>query len=352
MTENAVLAFNALARELVSETKLDPLRAVRVYAILSTTQYEICYELHESDCLGAALVCGSSFVLGELFPAHRAVIQQTHDALVRTGAAGCESCCRTAQGIGQEILHWRAADIALLLLQSVPPPPTDACRWTGTNPLGPHWGCAAPWVIRTPWKFVTVPPPCCGSDTYLQALAEVRFLSDHRTAEQLAIAEKWGAGPGTVTPPGLWNEIAAREIRRRRLSLIDSAQVLYLLNAAMFDAGVVAWAFKYSYWFIRPFQADPLITTPIGRPNFPSYTSGHSTFSAAAATILAQFFPCEEEKFWNLANEAGMSRLFGGIHFSFDNVVGLNAGNKLAKNILHSCGELNQIGEEKWIRET
>jgi hypothetical protein len=81
---------------------------------------------------------------------------------------------------------------------------------------------------------------------------------------------------------------------------------------------------------IRPSQADPAITTPVGLPNFPSYVSGHATFSGAAAEVLGQLFPAERQQLRAMAEEAAMSRLYGGIHYRFDNERGLELGRKIA----------------------
>src|SRR5262249_8313361 len=159
---------------------------------------------------------------------------------------------------------------------------------------------------------------------------------------------------GTATPPGHWNQIAQGVARTRRTTVAENARLFALLNLALADAGIVSWDCKYQYHFWRPIEGirsaavqadadvsgDPNWTPLIARPPFPSYTSGHSTFSSAAATVLAHFFGTDDVRFTissddlprttrsfgsfsAAAAEAGRSRIFGGIHWEFDNADGL-----------------------------
>jgi membrane-associated phospholipid phosphatase len=102
-----------------------------------------------------------------------------------------------------------------------------------------------------------------------------------------------------------------------------------LLNTAVMDAGISCWDAKYHYWLIRPPQADPAITTPVGLPNFPSYVSGHATFSGAASEVLSAIFPARRSRLRAMAEEAALSRLYAGIHYRFDNDVGLRMGRSI-----------------------
>jgi hypothetical protein len=97
------------------------------------------------------------------------------------------------------------------------------------------------------------------------------------------------------------------------------------------DAGIVVWDTKYAYWLLRPSHADKVITTPVGLPNFPAYPSGHSGFSGAASEVLAHVFPADAVRLRAMADEAGMARMYGGIHYRFDCDVGLAQGRAVAK---------------------
>jgi membrane-associated phospholipid phosphatase len=114
------------------------------------------------------------------------------------------------------------------------------------------------------------------------------------------------------------------------MSEVRAARVFALLNMAMHDAGVGCWDAKYHYFNPRPSQMDPSIKTQIGIPNFPSYTSGHSTFSAAAASILSYLFPGGAASFAAMRDEAGISRLYGGIHYRSDIEAGKADGARIA----------------------
>ncbi len=97
------------------------------------------------------------------------------------------------------------------------------------------------------------------------------------------------------------------------------------------DVAICCWDTKYFYFNERPTQANPNIKTLTGIPNFPSYTSGHSNFSAAAATVLTYLLPDRGSKFTDLANQAAMSRLYGAIHYRSDVEVGLVTGAKVGQ---------------------
>ncbi|HVY75584.1 MAG TPA: phosphatase PAP2 family protein, partial [Puia sp.] len=83
---------------------------------------------------------------------------------------------------------------------------------------------------------------------------------------------------------------------------------------------------KYHFFNPRPTQIDPSIKTLTGIPNFPSYVSGHSCFSGAAAALLSYLLPENAARYQKLANDAAMSRLVGGIHYRVDCEVGLTVG--------------------------
>jgi hypothetical protein len=168
-------------------------------------------------------------------------------------------------------------------------------------------------------------PPPVGSPEFATALAEVKNYARTPTSETWRIAMYWADGAGTYTPPGHWNEIACNLIAQSSMSELRAARTLCLMNTAMQDAGICCWDTKSYYYYPRPSQFDGSIKT-IGLPNFPSYTSGHSTFSGAAATVLGYVFPGEKGRMDAMAKEASESRIYGGIHFRFDCEVGLRCG--------------------------
>ena len=173
------------------------------------------------------------------------------------------------------------------------------------------------------------PPPSTSSDQFEKELAEVKFYSNNPTTERIKIVQFWADGINTPTPPGHWNKIAADEMATRGFSEARCARNFALLNMAMMDAAISCWKTKFLYFNPRPSQVDPSIKTLTGLPNFPSYTSGHSTFSGAAATFLGHIFPEKNEMFNTMANEASLSRLYGAIHYRSDIEEGLLCGQRV-----------------------
>jgi membrane-associated phospholipid phosphatase len=217
-------------------------------------------------------------------------------------------------------------------------------------------------------QFRPAGPPPLNSAQYAADLNLVKSLgaanSTNRTAEQTLIARFWSDFSYTVTPPGHWNQIAQNVATNNGLSVEQNARLFALLNIAMADAGIAVWDAKYIYNFWRPItaiqQADvdgnaetiadvewtPLLTTP----SFPEYVSGHSAFSAAAATVLARFFGADNvpftvgsdsvsgvmrsyASFAAAAEEIGMSRIYGGIHFLSADLDALNLGRKIGEYV-------------------
>jgi hypothetical protein len=202
------------------------------------------------------------------------------------------------------------------------------------------------------------------SPEYAAAFNEVKSLgasdSTTRTGDQSEIAQIWAGGGGTATPPGQWNMIAQEIAQRNGYSLVKNARMFALLNIGLADAAISCWDAKYTFDLWRPITAIQLADTDsndltdkvdawlplLNTPSFSAYTSGHSTFSGAASTILASFVGSDEQSFTlrsevpgvadrsftslrAAADEAGMSRIYGGIHFQFDNMEGLASGRKI-----------------------
>jgi hypothetical protein len=198
-------------------------------------------------------------------------------------------------------------------------------------PMLPYFGQVRAWMM-TPTEVANerpAPPPSTSSAPMQQELAEVKQTVQGLTREQLAVAYKWNDGAGTYSPPGHWNDIAAEYVRDARFSEVRAARSFALLNMAMHDAAVGCWDAKFAYFNPRPSQLDPSIKTVIGLPNFPSYTSGHSTFSAAAAVVLSYLFPSGAAQFDAMRDEAGISRLYGGIHYRSDIESGKEHGKRI-----------------------
>jgi membrane-associated phospholipid phosphatase len=220
--------------------------------------------------------------------------------------------------------------------------PNGEAHWGGTTPQLPMWGEVRPWLWESGAELRVPPPPAFGSREFLEALAEVRAIAESRTPEQLEIARFWADGAGTYTPPGHWNEIAAQLIRGSVVGELPAARMLALMNVAMADAMIGCWDSKYTYWLLRPYQADPVISTPIGQPPHPSYPSGHACSSSAGAAVLAAFYPNEAEALERMAVEACDSRVYAGIHYRFDAEAGMGIGSRAAARALERGDALVQ----------
>ena len=221
-------------------------------------------------------------------------------------------------------------------------------HWVPTNlialqqkPLLPNWGKNRTFAMPSTAECALPPPVDYSEDKtsefYKQAL-EVVETKQNLTAEQRAIAKFWSDDAMlTPTPPGHWISIALQIFTRDHVGLDKSVEVLARLGVAQADAFIGCWNSKFQYDLLRPITyirrtMDPKWEPLLNTPPFPEYPSGHSTQSGAAATVMTQMFgenfafedatrksdgvkPRAFPNFWAAANEAGISRLYGGIHY-------------------------------------
>jgi membrane-associated phospholipid phosphatase len=225
-----------------------------------------------------------------------------------------------------------------------------------------------PFAMTSGFQFRPGGPPLLGSAQYAAELNQVKALgaanSPSRTPEQTLIARFWSDFSYTVTPPGHWNQIAQHVSAQTGFSVPQSARLFALLNVAMADAAIAVWDAKYLYNFWRPVTAileadsdgnpdttgDPDWTPLLNTPAFPEYVSGHSAFSAAAATILARFVGTDHvpftigsdsvpgvtrsySSFADAAHEIALSRIYGGIHFLSADLDGLTMGQAIGAHV-------------------
>jgi membrane-associated phospholipid phosphatase len=200
-------------------------------------------------------------------------------------------------------------------------------------PLEPLAGTWATWVVSDVQQSRPTPPPTYGSAAWRAELAGVQDAVSRRTPEQADAANFWAGSPGTVTPGGLWIEIARNLILKAHLDTRHAARVLALTSVAIADGFVCCWDTKYAYWTLRPITADPTLDVLFPTPPFPSYPSGHSTISFAAAAILGHLFPAAETDLRDRAEEARDSRLWAGIHYPIDNEMGAASGGAVGRQV-------------------
>ena len=198
-------------------------------------------------------------------------------------------------------------------------------------PMLPNFGAVQTWNFdrKTLEQIRPVIPYVVGSAEWQKELDELKNIQKSQTREQARIANYWADGAGSYTPPGHWHRAAANAAHEAKFSEVRMARTLALVGTAAMDAGIACWETKYFYYTPRPQQFG--LKTSVGLPNFPSYTSGHSTFSAAAATVLGYIFPDQAEKFNTQAKEASESRIYGLIHYRIDCELGLVHGRKIGE---------------------
>ena len=306
----------------------------------------------------AAASAGAHEALVNLFPANASSFDALHAAILAGIPNGPQKIAGIVWGefVANQILAARANDGS----DAIVPPPSGSGPgvWVPTPPaflpyLLPQWGFVMPFAMSSSSQFRPPGPPSLDSQRYATDYEEVKelgaLLGSTRTEEQTQIALFWADGAGTETPPGHWNSIAQIIADGRPSTREQNARLFALLNIAMADAAICAWDAKYEFHFWRPVTAiayaEPELNwmSFIVTPPFPDYVSGHSTFSGAAATVLALFYGTEDLPFTigsdflpgvyrsfptclDAAEEAAVSRLYGGIHFRSANEDGLQAG--------------------------
>ncbi|HUO86470.1 MAG TPA: vanadium-dependent haloperoxidase [Thermoanaerobaculia bacterium] len=321
--------------------------------------------------LEAAAAAAAHGVLVHLYPGRQAILDEAFGAHVQALPASLAVTDGLAWGaqVAAEIVALRADDgsDAVASYDYVP----GAGWWVTTPPafapaLLPNWPQVVPWTLSSPSRFRVPSPPPPSSPEYTAAFEEVKRLgsttSSERTADQAEIARFWNDGPGTNTPPGHWNEILQTLAEQHDLSLIENARLFALHGMVVADAAIVSWENKYYYNHWRPVtgirlagedgnpatEPDEAWTNYIGTPPFPAYTSGHSSFSGSSSRIAELFFGSDAQAFSvvsdgepgavrhftslsEAAEEAGMSRIYGGIHWQYDNEQGLVSGRRVAE---------------------
>jgi hypothetical protein len=307
---------------------------------------------------------------------HAALASMVRSLFANTGPSGQQAMSRLVQSLGDRVATGQAADVVArstafgealaariiawsrsdggAVIENLGFPLTYALQpgsahWVPTNatsrlqqlPLLPEWGKNRPFAMPRTGVCPLPPPPQYSenkaSEFYKQAL-EVRDVVEGLDTERRAIAGFWSDDPMlSPTPAGHWISILLQIADRERLSLERSVDALARLSIAMADSFIGCWEAKYRYDLLRPVtyihrHIDPKWQPLLLTPPFPEYPSGHSVQSGAAATVLAQIFgdafpftdntrerdgimPRHFTGFWAAAREAGLSRLYGGIHF-------------------------------------
>lgn len=349
------------AASFVAQAKFSPVTASHAYSLVGVAQYlavqeaetaaggtDSASEVASGDGIGSggrnrletdrgAVAGASAVVLTYLFPTQASAIEDMVSAQANVGPGQPHPAFLAAEAIG------RAAGAQIVARAqgdhfdrpAIGTPPIGPGFWTSANPpalAGGQLPGVTPWFLTSADQFRSPPPPAFGSTAFLAALAEIRQLSDTRTAEQTQIAIFWAQNAGTITTPGYWISLGTAGIIEHGLSEREATHLYALLSATMFDAAIACWDTKETYWFIRPSKADPLIKLipAVGLPNHPSYPSGHSCNSSAAGMVLSAFFPEKSAEIDAKVTQAGLARMYAGIHYRFDIEAGRVIGRSVA----------------------
>lgn len=376
---DVVLEWNALMLDCIRVDNTAPTISSRNLAILSTAMYDAVNSVHRTHqpyrfllatppetSAEAAAVEAAFRVTALLYPSQLTWASDLRASYLAAATPGVALTNGLNLGylVGLLTVDSRSNDGSNT---EVPYIPSDAPgQWQRTPPffrppLTPHWGYVDAFCLSDIEPFVPGPPPALDSPNYAAALNEVKAIggqgSSVRTAEQSQIAVFWSDFSYTAMPPGHWHEIAATIAQNRGNTLAENARMFALLSLAQADAGIVCWEAKYHYNLWRPVTAirradednnpatekDAAWNHYLASPPFPAYTSGHSTFSKASAQVLTHFYGTDAIEFTATsdslpgvfrhfaslaacADEVGMSRIYGGIHFQFDNTAGKASG--------------------------
>ncbi len=388
---DVILDWNSIALDGIRQSGTSPPLASRALAILHAAMFnavnatDLTYNAYHSYQIGlpgssaeAAAAQAARDVLGALSIGYKSTL----DAALAASLASIPDGDAKANGIAlghavaQDVMGWRHGD------RWYPPttytPGTNPGEFPGSQPLLPDWGKVPPFAMDSGDQFRGSGMPDLASAEYAESYNQTKLLgelnSTARSAYDTETALFWADGHGTATPPGHWNMIAQTVAQQQGNSLMQNARLFALLNIALADAAICAWDNKYTYNTWRPITAirfadpsinpmtlpDPTWTPLLTTPNFPEYTSGHSTFSGAAAGVLAAFYGTDDivftttsdglpgvertyTSFSQAAEEAGMSRIYGGIHFEYSNTTAIEMGKAIAKLVVE--GNLQPIPE-------
>lgn len=364
----AVLPWSRVALDLIQVHRLNPVRAARALALFHVALFDTVMAVQDAKtayprrtpsqadgqvvCLGCADPVASSFpsmhaavaatavaVLAHVFPAEpadglAALADEAAESRLWAGAAyrsDIKVGMAIGQAVGERAVAWGQADGSDAKWDGSGRPDGEGAwqptppefRQTPVEPLAGKW---VPWILPSGDAFRPQAPPAFGSAAWKAELAAVQEAVARRTPEQEALVRRWAGGAGTVTPGGLWIEIAHDLVVRDGLDTPHAARILALTSVALADAFICCWDAKYTYWTARPITADPTLDVLIPTPPFPSYTSGHATASTAAATVLGHLFPSDQADLAAQAAEATNTRLWAGIHFPIDCEMGATGG--------------------------
>jgi membrane-associated phospholipid phosphatase len=207
--------------------------------------------------------------------------------------------------------------------------PSGPCNWTGANPIAPATGTWQTWVLSSGSEFRSPPPLDCTSPEKEAEMAELRNVERTRPRSVVAFFNEYGSGASRGY--WYWNEKLGLKLFEFGLdgNPPRSARAYALLSVTRHDVSVACFDTKYAYWAIRPSQLDPDFQTLFPTPNHPTYPAAHACVTTATADVMSYLFPSHATVFQAIAQDAGESRIWAGIHFRSD----VDAGNTLGHDV-------------------
>ena len=359
-TEPLTVPWTRIQLDRFVKHKMMPTRGARGLALVHVAMYDALQIADQRRVSGKlAVSMAAAQVLAYLFPAEERAFDRIafcaaarmHNTKPETLPANVTLALAIGQKVGQRVIAYGEADGAQRGWNGIrlqwygegryyapgtwqPTPPYF--YYPPDEPFAPGWKT---WVLERAEEFRPL-PPAFGSPKFIKDLQELIEINRTLTPKQLEIAKFWVDGHGSVTPPGHWNRIAIEEANRAHIDDATAARLFAVLNVAMADAFIAAWESKYHYWTMRPVTAAKAVLNiemkpAILTPPFPSYVSGHASFSGAAAAVLGAYFPARAKELKAMGEEAALSRLLGGIHYRHDNEDGLTLGRRVAEKTLN-----------------
>jgi membrane-associated phospholipid phosphatase len=339
----AAVRWNGIARGLTLVHQQSPIVGQRIYAYLNLAVYDAVVSVEDAPghpspqaAAGAAAVT----VLGFFFPSDVTMLEQAladqRSGPHWPGEAHTDFAAGEAVGrsTGQRVVGAVQTDnFGAAFTGTYPSDPIHF--WTPALPLTsvvfPGLKDMRPFFLASAGQFRPPPAPAVGTPEFAAALAEVRDIAANRTPEQMTAPLTLLFFTGTSGIAGRWNQEATDLIVSHHLNERRAAHTYALMHMAAMDAYIACWEAKFTYFVIRPTQADPSISTIVGLPNHPSYPSGHSCTSGASSEVLAILFPDARDQVGDLADAIGIARMWGGVHYRFDVDAGLALGRTVAQ---------------------
>lgn len=195
--------------------------------------------------------------------------------------------------------------------------------------IGSNFGHQLTWLINKGDQFRLSEPTAYRKPEINLQKDELKQILLSVTKDQIAAAEKWSAGGGTILTSGQWLEMANNYMQKNHVPLEQELVIRSVLAMGIADATIAFFDSKYTYWKQRPKMLFPDLKVNLKTPDSPSYPSGHATTSIAAAIIMDYYFPENQSEWDTKAREIAQSRLWAGVHFPIDDSDGMELGKRI-----------------------